>query len=60
MTNAEIRAELIRSAKKDYDPYEQCSFAAWKKAREYSAPALADMDTDMLRTFYLLVAEELK
>ena len=60
MTNAEIRAELIRSATEDEQPYEECANDVFWFARDWSECAIANQGSNFVRTFYLLVAEAIK
>jgi hypothetical protein len=60
MTNAEIRAELIRSATEDENPYNYCRSEPFWRARTFCDEYVAQLDDDSVRTFYLLIAEALK
>ena len=60
MTKNEIKAELLRSACEDKDPWSGIEGAAWYAARNWQDPTderMLKMSVDRLRILYLLVAE---
>ena len=61
MTNAEIRAELIRSATDGVSAY-HCRQSAFNEALNYKLPSdgAYGYESETWRTFYLLVAEAIK
>ena len=62
MTNAEIRAELRRSACEDEWPFHRLAWIALHQVHCWKEPCewLSEMRRDDMRTLYLLVAEAME
>lgn len=60
MTNSQIKAELRRSACEDVNPFHRVKYKAFCAACEFKTGVrIGALESDDLRTFFLLVAEAL-